>query len=78
MADQAAWDRAARPKQCKLASHPVLREHVVEGLKLQWSPEQTAGDGRSQRPARDWLLPYEAWRSEVRDAGSLLRQDHGS
>ena len=43
VADQAAWDRAARPKVCKLASHPALRDHVVEGLKLQWSPEQIAG-----------------------------------
>ena len=30
-------------KLCKLASHPVLRDHVVDGLKLQWSPEQIAG-----------------------------------
>lgn len=43
VADQAAWDRAARPKPCKLALNPALREHVVEGLKLQWSPEQIAG-----------------------------------
>ena len=43
VADQAAWDRASRPKPCKLALNPALREHVVEGLKLQWSPEQIAG-----------------------------------
>ena len=43
VADQAAWDRAARPKTCKLALNPVLREHVVIGLGLQWSPEQIAG-----------------------------------
>jgi IS30 family transposase len=39
----AAWDRAARPKPCKLALNPALREHVVVGLGLQWSPEQIAG-----------------------------------
>ncbi len=43
VADQAAWDRAARPKACKLALNPALREHVVMGLGLQWSPEQIAG-----------------------------------
>lgn len=43
VADQAAWDRAARPKECKLAANPALRDHVVQGLKLQWSPEQIAG-----------------------------------
>jgi len=43
VAEQAAWDRAARPKPCKLAVNPVLREHVITGLGLQWSPEQVAG-----------------------------------
>ena len=43
VAEQAAWRRAARPKTCKLAANAVLREHVVEGLKLQWSPEQITG-----------------------------------
>jgi IS30 family transposase len=43
VADQAAWDRAARPKPCKLALNSALREHVVTGLELQWSPAQIAG-----------------------------------
>ena len=43
VAEQAAWDRAARPKPCKLAVNPALREHVITGLGLQWSPEQVAG-----------------------------------
>jgi IS30 family transposase len=42
-AEQAAWDRARRPKPCKLALDPVLREHVAEGLRLKWSPEQITG-----------------------------------
>jgi len=42
-AEQAAWDRAARPKPCKLALNPVLREHVANGLRLRWSPEQITG-----------------------------------
>ncbi|KZK79068.1 Integrase core domain protein [Pseudovibrio sp. Ad46] len=42
-ADQAAWDRALRPKTCKLACHPSLRHAVSEKLRSKWSPEQIAG-----------------------------------
>jgi len=42
-ADQAAWDRAHRPKPCKLATHPKLRHLVARKLRLQWSPRQIAG-----------------------------------
>jgi transposase, IS30 family len=42
-ADQAAWDRARRPKRCKLALHPVLAQRVAQKLHRHWSPEQIAG-----------------------------------
>ncbi len=42
-ADQAAWSRATRPKACKLASTPVLRDIVEEKLQRRWSPQQIAG-----------------------------------
>ena len=42
-ADQAAWDRAHRPKPCKLVSEPVLSRRVATKLRLHWSPEQIAG-----------------------------------
>jgi len=42
-ADQAAWDRAHRPKPCKLASNPVLRQIVARKLRCNWSPEQIGG-----------------------------------
>jgi IS30 family transposase len=42
-ADRAAWDRARRPKTCKLAEHRTLACIVAEKLQLQWSPEQIAG-----------------------------------
>jgi IS30 family transposase len=42
-ADQAAWDRAHRPKLCKLAQFPKLAQLVAEKLQIQWSPEQIAG-----------------------------------
>ena len=42
-ADQAAWNHAHRPKQCKLAKHPVLKRMVAAKLKHHWSPKQIAG-----------------------------------
>ncbi len=41
--DQAAWDRALRPKLCKLACHPTLARAVSAKLRRKWSPEQVAG-----------------------------------
>jgi len=41
--DHAAWDRALRPKSCKLACHPSLSCTVSMKLKRKWSPEQIAG-----------------------------------
>ena len=42
-ADQAAWDRARRPKTCKLAENRALAHIVTDKLQLLWSPEQIAG-----------------------------------
>ena len=42
-ADQAAWDRACRPKLCKLACYPSLSRKVATKLMRNWSPEQIAG-----------------------------------
>ena len=42
-ADAAAWDRALRPKQCKLAENRVLARVVTEKLQMLWSPQQIAG-----------------------------------
>lgn len=42
-ADQRAWDRALRPKPCKLARHDELRQLVAARLEDNWSPEQIAG-----------------------------------
>ena len=41
--DQATWDRALRPKLCKLACRPFLSRTVSIKLRQQWSPEQIAG-----------------------------------
>jgi hypothetical protein len=39
-ADRGAWSRASRPKVCKLARHPRLRDIVEDKLRRRWSPEQ--------------------------------------
>ena len=42
-ADEAAWDRARRPKTCKLRNNRPLARVVAERLRMLWSPEQIAG-----------------------------------
>ena len=42
-ADQAAWDRACRPKPCKLVSNRALARLVASKLRRRWSPQQIAG-----------------------------------
>jgi len=42
-ADLAAWDRAYRPKRCKLAENRALARIVARKLRKLWSPEQIAG-----------------------------------
>jgi len=42
-ADTRAWERALRPKPCRLARHPELRWGVAQKLALQWSPQQISG-----------------------------------
>jgi len=42
-ADHTAWERAHRPKPCKLACYPKLRRIVATKLKSTWSPRQISG-----------------------------------
>jgi IS30 family transposase len=42
-ADEQAWARSRRPKCCKLADSPRLRQAVARKLRSNWSPEQIAG-----------------------------------
>jgi IS30 family transposase len=42
-ADQNAWDRAHRPKVCKLAENRMLARRVTEKLQTNWAPQQIAG-----------------------------------
>jgi len=49
-ADVLAWDRALRPKRCRLAAHPKLRYLVAGKLAADWSPEQISGWLKQQFP----------------------------
>ncbi len=49
-ADEAAWQRACRPKRCKLSSLPRLRLAVAHQLQQNWSPEQISRRLRRQHP----------------------------
>ena len=40
LADENAWARSRRPKCCKLATNPRLRQAVAGKLRLDWSPER--------------------------------------
>lgn len=42
-ADVQSWERARRPKTCKLAQFGRLRRTVARKLQANWSPEQIAG-----------------------------------
>jgi IS30 family transposase len=43
LADEKAWVQSRRPKPCKLANNPWLRQAVASKLNLNWAPEQIAG-----------------------------------
>jgi hypothetical protein len=49
-ADQAAWERAKRPKPCKLVINRALARLVAKKLRALWSPEQIAGWSKCTYP----------------------------
>lgn len=53
--DRQAWDRALRPKPCKLITHPRLRRIVDAQLRHNWSPQQIAGWLKSTHPEDEAL-----------------------
>lgn len=42
-AEKAAWDRAHRPKPCKLTGNLQLQRIIARKLQCHWSPDQIAG-----------------------------------
>jgi IS30 family transposase len=52
-ADQAAWERACRPKSCKLTENRALAHIVADKLQCQWSPQQVAGWLKHTHPSNE-------------------------
>lgn len=52
-ADQATWDRARRPKRCKLAGNSTLIQTIADKLQLNWSPEQISGWLKREYPTEE-------------------------
>jgi IS30 family transposase len=48
--DQATWDRALRPKPCKLACRRALCRTISIKLRRKWSPQQIAGWLKRKHP----------------------------
>jgi len=50
LSDQAAWDRALRPKPCKLACRRALCRTISGKLQRNWSPQQISGWLKRKHP----------------------------
>jgi len=76
-ADKHAWDRALRPKRCKLAENPELASIVADKLQLEWAPEQIAGWLKLTYPgAKDQQVSHETiYRSLYIQARGALKKE---
>ena len=77
LADAAAWDRARRPKTCKLRNNRALSRLVAEKLRLLWAPEQIAGWLKHTYPCDQSLhVSYETiYRSLFIQARGALKKE---
>ena len=53
-ADQAAWERAKRPKPCKLQGRPRLFRAISRKLQMERSPEQISGWLKLEYPDNEY------------------------
>ena len=76
-AERSAWERALRPKPCRLAHHRELRWQVARKLALQWSPEQISGWLKRQFPTdEDMQISHEAiYRSLFVQTRGVLKKE---
>jgi transposase, IS30 family len=77
LADEKAWARARRPKRCKLANSPRLRQAVASKLRLNWSPQQIAGWLKRAHPEDEFCrVSHEAiYRSLFVQARGVLKKE---
>jgi len=76
-ADRSAWQRALRPKPCRLALRGGLRWRVAQKLALQWSPEQISGWLKREFPTdQDMQISHEAiYRSLFVQTRGVLKKE---
>ena len=76
-ADGRAWDRARRPKSCRLAHSAPLRWRVAQKLALEWSPEHIAGWLKQRSPTdSDMQLSHETiYRSLFIQTRGVLKKE---
>lgn len=76
-ADVEAWERARRPKRCKLETVPRLRRLVAEKLRADWSPQQISGWLAATYPEEQALRvsPETIYRSLYVQARGVLKQE---
>jgi IS30 family transposase len=72
-----AWQRALRPKLCRLAVHKELQGVVAKQLSLDWSPEQISGWLRVQFPDDETMrISHETiYRSLFIQARGVLKKE---
>lgn len=77
IADASAWDRARRPKLCRLATNDRLQRLVAEKLSQDWSPEQIAGWLKLNYPddAMMWISHETIYRSLFIRARGVLKRE---
>src|SRR6202521_737201 len=76
LADENAWARSRRPKCCKLATNPRLRQAVAGKLRLDWSPEQIAGWLKRTHPEDECKVSHETiYRSLFVQARGVLKKE---
>ena len=76
-ADQAAWDRARRPKTCKLVAKRKLANIVAGKLQCQWAPQQISGWLKHTYPCdEDYHVSHETiYRSLFIQARGALKKE---
>lgn len=77
LANQAAWDKAHRPKLCKLAYNPTLSRIVAAKLQSNWSPEQISGWLKKEYPEeeRNQVSHETIYRSLFIQARGVLKKE---
>jgi transposase, IS30 family len=75
--EKRAWSQALRPKLCKLATHPPLRQVVARLLRRNWSPQQISGRLKRKHPDEEafWVSHETIYRSLFVQARGVLKKE---